>query len=125
MIDKKKGDVSVREAASMEAVAQVQPGEQPGEFQSKPLSEMGPSGRSRTAAESVSDIVNHTFELPFRAQLGILRTIAPRILAAMDANDRAGFLVDLNREIERAEHGEEVYDVRPEREIESEGPRTT
>lgn len=61
----------------------------------------------------VVDIVNDLLQLPFEAQLGVLRTIAPKIIHQLDKNTREGFLRDLNEEIERADRGEEPYDIRP------------
>lgn len=66
-------------------------------------------------SETVKDVVDHVFELPFDAQLGILRTIAPRIIARLGDEQRDGFLRDLNLEIEIVVEGGAPYDVRPDR----------
>jgi protease I len=72
-----------------------------------------PPERQGRPTESVPDIVSHIFELPFDAQLGVLRTIAPKILCRMAKDEISGYLRDLNDEIERAVRGEPTYDVRP------------
>lgn len=65
--------------------------------------------------EPAPDVVDHVLDLPFEAQLGVLRTIAPRILSRLPAEDRAGYERDLREEIARADRGEPTYDVRPSR----------
>jgi uncharacterized protein (DUF2267 family) len=61
----------------------------------------------------VIGLVSAIEQLPFAAQLGVLRTIAPKIIARMEEDERGGFIRDLNSEIERAERGEPAYDIRP------------
>lgn len=61
----------------------------------------------------IADIVTDLLKLPFDAQLGILRTIAPKIIHRLEANSREGFLRDLSEEIDRADRGEDTYDIRP------------
>ena len=65
--------------------------------------------------ESVKQVVDHIFELPFEAQLGVLRTIAPRIIVCLQGEEREGFLRDLNDEIESVDRGGPPYDVRPDK----------
>jgi uncharacterized protein (DUF2267 family) len=57
-------------------------------------------------------VVNELFSLSLQAQLGVLRTVAPKILARLHADGRAGFLRDLNEEVELAIRGRETYDLR-------------
>jgi hypothetical protein len=63
--------------------------------------------------EPTPEVVDHVFGLPFQSQLGVLRTIAPKILARLAPAQRTGFLRDLNDEIAKAERGEASYDIRP------------
>ncbi|HSP81477.1 MAG TPA: hypothetical protein VLQ93_23365 [Myxococcaceae bacterium] len=118
-IDKPKGEHSIREAAAMELPMQGTP-QEPRREEISMKGGRTPAGRS--AGESVSEVVDHIFQLPFRAQLGVLRTIAPKILGAMDARDRAGFLRALGEELAKAEAGEPTYDVRPPSEQDVPGP---
>lgn len=69
----------------------------------------------RRPTEPAPDVVDHVLELPFDAQLGVLRTIAPRILSRLSADERSGYERDLREEIARADRGEPTYDVRPGR----------
>ncbi|MBI3184190.1 MAG: DUF2267 domain-containing protein [Myxococcales bacterium] len=73
--------------------------------------QMEPSAAQRRGL--VTDIVNDLLELPFDAQLGVLRTIAPKVIHKLDPQSREGFMRDLNDEIARADRGEEAYDIRP------------
>jgi hypothetical protein len=73
-----------------------------------------PPERMNRPSESLQEVIDHIFELPFEAQLGVLRTIAPKILARMRAEEREGYLRDLNEEILRADRGEPTYDARPD-----------
>lgn len=68
----------------------------------------------RKPSESVKEVVDHIFELPFEAQLGVLRTIAPQIISCLQGDEREGFLRDLNDEIENVDQGGAPYDVRPD-----------
>lgn len=61
---------------------------------------------------SAPALVEQMLELPIDAQLGILRTIAPRILAQLDDGEREGFLRDLNIEVSFALSGRATYDIR-------------
>lgn len=71
-----------------------------------------PPERQNRPEESSEQVVEHVFELPLAAQLGVLRTIAPKILAQLHGEELDGFLRDLNDEIGRAERGEPSYDLR-------------
>jgi hypothetical protein len=66
-------------------------------------------------SESVTEVVNHIFELPFDAQLGVLRTIAPQIIGCLQGEQREGFMRDLEEEIENVARGGPPYDVRPDK----------
>jgi hypothetical protein len=102
-IDKPKGEVSVREAASLEMPLQ---GSEPHRVEI-PM-QGGPSGAGqRNVGESVTEIVDRIFQLPFRAQLGVLRAIGPRILGALDARDRDTVLREMIQEFARVESGEQ------------------
>lgn len=67
-----------------------------------------PAGRSEEV-----DVIDRIFDMPQDAQLGILRTIAPKILASLPQMDLEGYLRDLQDEIDRALKGEQTYDLRP------------
>jgi hypothetical protein len=60
----------------------------------------------QSAGESVTKIIDQVFELPFHAQLSVMRMIASRVLGAMDSRDRESFLNGLRMEVEHA--GEET-----------------
>jgi hypothetical protein len=62
--------------------------------------------------EPVEEVVEDVFTLPFEAQLGVLRTIVPKILSCLQGEQRKGFVRDLNEETRKAERGEPSYDVR-------------
>jgi uncharacterized protein (DUF2267 family) len=61
------------------------------------------------------DVVDDVFALSMTAQLGVLRTIAPKILARLDEEERRGFLRDLDTEIYLALTGAPTYDLRHSR----------
>jgi hypothetical protein len=127
-IDKPKGQMSIREAAAMEmpnqGIETGMPGtavhgfgegqvDTPKRHTGTPMTGMmvqGPPPSERTempmqgamqrnVGESVTTLVHQVFELPFHAQLGMLRMIAPRILASMDARDQELFMTHLRSEI--------------------------
>lgn len=62
--------------------------------------------------ESAQDVVNDIFAMPVDAQLGILRTVVPKILARLKGPQLEGFLRDLQDEIDKADRGEPSYDMR-------------
>jgi uncharacterized protein (DUF2267 family) len=72
------------------------------------------SRRATAASEPSKEIIDRVFELPLLTRLGILRTIAPRIVAALDEHERADFLRDLAAGVERVLRGEATVDVRQE-----------
>ncbi|MEW5855204.1 MAG: hypothetical protein AB2A00_40885 [Myxococcota bacterium] len=75
-----------------------------------------PALEKRQLISSVHDVedelVDRIFALPFEAQLGLLRTLAPRIIACLDDEQRHGFRRDLEKDILRATRGESTYDIR-------------
>jgi hypothetical protein len=61
-----------------------------------------------SAGESVTRIMDMILQLPFHAQLSVMRMMAPRVLGAMDARDLDNFLRDLRSELSTSmEPGEE------------------
>jgi hypothetical protein len=117
--NKPKGQMSVREAASMEmeehttetlsmrgkAVHGFGNGTDTSKRHTgtRPMDMQPPS-----AGESVTRIMDMIFQLPFHAQLSVMRMMAPRVLGAMDARDLDNFLRDLRSEISTSmEPGEE------------------
>ncbi|QRN95064.1 hypothetical protein JRI60_39190 [Archangium violaceum] len=128
-IDKPKGAMSIREAASMEMEEHstgttVMRGKAVHGFgngtdtskrhgDTRPMEmrmmevpmDTGPQPPS--PGESVTRIMDMIFQLPFHAQLSVMRMMAPRVLGAMDARDLDNFLRDLRSEISRVESSEE------------------
>ena len=111
-IDKPKGQMSIRDAAAMEMPTQHLETAMPGTAvhgfgdgqadtvkHHTPTADMTMGMRQRSAGESVTEIVEMIFQLPFHAQLGVMRMIAPRILEAMDARDRETFMSTLRSEM--------------------------
>ncbi|HYO54935.1 hypothetical protein [Archangium sp.] len=115
-LDKPKGEMSIREAAAMEMPQQqhMETG-----MRGTPVHGFGNGTETmkrhtgtgmnvdmgtpqRSAGESVTEIIDQVFQLPFHAQLSVMRMIAARVLGAMDARDRENFLTSL-----RTEHGGE------------------
>ncbi|WP_375771654.1 hypothetical protein NR798_12395 [Archangium gephyra] len=113
---KTKGQMSIRDAAAMEMPQQQlethMPGTvvhgfgdgQPGTMK-RHLS--GEGTWTPATADTVTALVEQLFQLPFQAQLGVMRMIAPRILGAMDARDQESFMKDLRMELESHVAGEE------------------
>ncbi|MFZ5472232.1 MAG: DUF2267 domain-containing protein [Myxococcota bacterium] len=62
-----------------------------------------PAPHAARPSEPLSGIVGDLLQLPFDAQLGVLRTIAPKIISRLSREAREGFLRDMNREIAGAE----------------------
>lgn len=69
------------------------------------------SGRGATS-EEIDALIRGVFAQPRGAQLGILRTVAPRILSGCSDDERQSFLRDLQAEIEHLSRGGAPYDVR-------------
>jgi hypothetical protein len=70
--------------------------------------------REEKPVGTAGDVVDQIFALPFHAQLGVLRTIAPQIVGCLEPEQREGFMRDLSREIEIVARGGAPYDVRPD-----------
>lgn len=62
--------------------------------------------------EPAPEVVDDMLALPQQAQLGVLRTVAPRVLAELAPEEREGFMRALNEEMERVARGEPAYDIR-------------
>ncbi|WNG49692.1 hypothetical protein F0U60_40415 [Archangium minus] len=116
--DKPKGEMSIRDAAAREIGMSQQTVETGmrgapvhgfgnGTETTKRHTEMGmgtmsPIGMGtpqQSTGESLTAVVERIFQLPFQAQLGVMRMIAPRILGSMDARDQESFLNDLRSEL--------------------------
>jgi hypothetical protein len=102
--DKPKGQMSIREAASMEMPQQhlgmerrgtTVHGFGEGQTEMPMQANMGQPG----VGEAVMELIERMTRLPFHAQLSVMRMMAPRILGVMDARDREIFLNDLRREL--------------------------
>ena len=104
--DKPKGQMSIREAASMEMPEQHLGMERRGttvhgfgdgqtELPMNANMGMGQQG----VGEAVMELIERMTQLPFHAQLSVMRMMAPRILGVMDGRDREIFLKDLRREL--------------------------
>jgi hypothetical protein len=111
-IDKPKGQMSIRDAAAMEMPTQHLETGVPGTTvhgfgdgqadtvkRHASTADMTMGMPQRSAGESVTELVEMIFQLPFHAQLGVMRMIAPRILGAMDARDRENFMSTLRSEM--------------------------
>ncbi|HEX5744647.1 MAG TPA: hypothetical protein VFZ09_00310 [Archangium sp.] len=123
--DKRKGHMSIREAAAMEMSQQQHMHMEPG-IRGVPVHgfgngtetvkrhtgmdtgmgmNMGMSPDTTATAQpntgdTVTKLIDQVFELPFNAQLSVMRMLASRVLGAMDARDREGFLSGLRMEME-------------------------
>ena len=104
--DKPKGQMSIREAASMELPAQhlgmerrgtTVHGFGDGQTELPMNADMGMGQQG--VGEAVMELIERMTQLPFHAQLSVMRMMAPRILGLMDARDREIFLNDLRREL--------------------------
>ncbi|MFN7133776.1 MAG: hypothetical protein ACK4N5_16990, partial [Myxococcales bacterium] len=73
-----------------------------------------PAHRYAPTLEAMSQVVDQLLALPTDAQLGVIRTCVPQIVASLDAHSREGFMRDFMHEIERTIAGGEPYDVRPD-----------
>lgn len=52
--------------------------------------------------KALEEVIERILDLPFGAQLGVLRTVAPRIVAQLEGRDQEAFLKNLQSEIEQA-----------------------
>jgi uncharacterized protein (DUF2267 family) len=67
----------------------------------------------RTALrQPAREAVDAVLGMPMDAQLGVLRTLAPKILARLDVREQEGFLRDLAGELARAERGQPSYNLK-------------
>lgn len=116
-IDKRKGQMSVRDAAAMEMTAQ-QPVESSMRGQpvhgfgngtetekrhtgtGMPMPTMNMDMPQQGMSESMTRVIDQLFQLPFQAQLSVMRMMASRVLGAMDARDQEKFLVELRSELD-------------------------
>ncbi len=115
--DKPKGQMSIRDAAAMEMPQQqlMETG-----MRGTPVHGFGNGTETvkrhtgmgtdmtmtqASAGESVTTIIDQVFELPFHAQLGVMRMIASRVLGMMDARDREKLLNELRM---MDHHGEDT-----------------
>lgn len=71
-----------------------------------------PPDRRQGPAESADKVLDDIYRLPFDAQLGVVRTVVPKLIARLQGEQREGFIRDLNEEIKKAERGEPSYDAR-------------
>ncbi len=75
---------------------------------------MEPFGDSEVGIgpETASEVVDDLLGLPIRAQLGVLRSVVPRVLSGLSPEEREGFWRVLRDEVDLAALGEEPYDLR-------------
>ncbi|HZH17259.1 MAG TPA: hypothetical protein VE057_23090 [Archangium sp.] len=106
--DKTKGRMSVRDAAAMEMPQQHLETHMPGTVvhgfgagQPDTMKRHTSTGDTWTpgTGDTVTALIEQIFQLPFQAQLGVMRMIAPRILGAMDARDQESFMTHLRMEL--------------------------
>lgn len=128
--DKPKGQMSIREAAAMEMPQQqlMETG-----MRGTPVHGfgngtetvkrhtdmgmdvgmgMGMNTSQPSTGDSVTKIIDQVFELPFHAQLGVMRMIATRVLGMMDARDRENLLNGLRMEHATEDKGVENSEAR-------------
>jgi hypothetical protein len=122
-IDKPKGQMSIRDAAAMEMPEQHIETSRPGTTvhgfgngqieTPKRHTDLGqPQVLARSTGESVTMLVEQLFQLPFHAQLSVMRMLATRVLGALDAGDQEKFLRDLRSELQKVEPTEETEEAR-------------
>jgi hypothetical protein len=121
--DKPKGQMSIREAASMEMPRQHLGMERRGTTvhgfgtgQTGMPMQGTPSGmdmEQQDVGEAVMELMERVFQLPFHAQLSMMRMMAPRILGVMDARDRENVLNELREELTSMMSGEEHTPMTP------------
>lgn len=73
---------------------------------------MDPTTGGKAPYLETAELADHILTLPRDAQLGILRTVAPRVLGHLDPAEREGFLRDLEAEIVTQSQGGDTYDIR-------------
>lgn len=113
---KTKGQMSIREAAAMEMPEQHLETAMPGTVvhgfgtgQPETMKRHSSGGETWTPAtgDTVTALVEQIFQLPFQAQLGVMRMISTRILGAMDARDQEMFMRGLRMELDSHMTGDE------------------
>lgn len=123
-IDKPKGQMSIREAAAMEMPNQDietgMPGttvhgfgngsETPKRHTDSSDMDMDMDMRQPSADESLTAIIEQLFQLPFHAQLSVMRMLASKVLGAMDAMDQEKVLRDLRMELDTMMSGQEMHE---------------
>lgn len=65
--------------------------------------------------ETADEVADDFLELPLGAQLGVLRTVVPRAVGALEPEAREGFWRRLRDEVDRYAVGEEPYDIRDQK----------
>jgi len=113
--DRRKGndENEVREEIARERERQAhQQGRKPPGRGEKPEGSEPPraagSGGGKDA--DVEAVVERLLELPYSAQLSVLRSAAPQIIAHLDGNDQDAFLRNLESEVHKAARGETEND---------------
>ena len=113
---KAKGQMSIREAAAMEMPEQhmetgmpgtVVHGFGTGQPETMKRHTRGAETWTPRTGDTVTALVEQIFQLPFQAQLGVMRILAPRILGAMDARDQESFINGLRMELDSHMTGDE------------------
>jgi hypothetical protein len=113
---KTKGQMSIREAAAMEMPEQHMETRMPGTVvhgfgsgQPETMKRHTSGGETWTpgTGDTVTALVEQIFQLPFQAQLGVMRMIASKILGAMDARDQEMFMKGLRMELDSQVTGDE------------------
>lgn len=116
-IDKRKGQMSVRDAAALEISQQQAEASMRGtpvhgfgngtETEKRhtgtgmPMGMMNMNMSQQGTSEPMTRIVDQLFQLPFQAQLSVMRMMASRVLGAMDARDQTKFLEELRMELDK------------------------
>ncbi|MFL5358463.1 hypothetical protein [Archangium sp.] len=116
-IDKRKGSMSVRDAAALEISQQEVETSMRGTpvhgfgngtgtekrhtGTGMPMGMMNLDMPQQGMDESMTRIIDQLFQLPFQAQLSVMRMMASRVLGAMDARDQEMFLKELRMELDK------------------------
>lgn len=115
--DKRKGQMSVRDAAALEISQQSVEASTRGtpvhgfgngtETEKRhtgtgmPMGMLNVDMSQQGMGESMTRIIDQLFQLPFQAQLSVMRMMASRVLGAMDARDQEKFLKELRMELDK------------------------
>lgn len=116
-IDKRKGQLSVRDAAALEITQESAKTSMRGQpvhgfgngtetekrhtGTGMPMGMLNLDTSSQGMSESMTRIIDQLFQLPFQAQLSVMRMMASRVLGAMDARDQEMFLKQLREELDK------------------------